>query len=226
MKTKLIIVRHAEAVGNAIREYHGWTDSSITERGHIQAACVAERLKCVPIDVIYSSPLKRTMETASYIAKIKDLPIIERDDLKEINGGLWEGMTWTDLAKAYPKEHEVWEKKPHIHQMPEGENMKDFQQRLIAAVSDIINIEEGKNICIVTHGTAIRTLLCWFFEHDLKCMVEIPWCDNTAVTVVTFENGRFLVETEGDACHLDDEISTIRNQEWYAKFKNKFSPQE
>jgi broad specificity phosphatase PhoE len=41
MKTKMIIVRHAEAVGNKIREFHGWTDESITEKGKIQAKQVA-----------------------------------------------------------------------------------------------------------------------------------------------------------------------------------------
>jgi broad specificity phosphatase PhoE len=226
MKTKLIIVRHAEAVGNAIREFHGWTDSSITERGHIQAKQVAERLKDVPIDVIYSSSLKRTMETAMYISKIKGLPIIKRDDLKEINGGLWEGMTWTNLVKSYPKEYEIWEEKPHIHQMPEGESMKDFQQRLINAVSDIINTEKGKNVCIVTHGTAIRVLMCWFLDYSLEDIVKIPWCDNTAVTIVDSNDEKFIVEIEGDSCHLDDEISTIKNQKWYAEYIKKFFPND
>jgi len=52
MKTTLIFVRHAEALGNKIREFHGWTDADITERGHIQARLVAERLADMKIDVI------------------------------------------------------------------------------------------------------------------------------------------------------------------------------
>lgn len=76
MKTRLIIVRHAEAVGNKIREFHGWTDEGITEKGKLQASRVAERLENIPVDVIYSSSMKRTMETARYIAASKNLPII------------------------------------------------------------------------------------------------------------------------------------------------------
>ena len=53
MKTRLIFVRHAEAEGNLYRIFHGWTDGSITERGHLQAKLVAERLKDTPIDVIF-----------------------------------------------------------------------------------------------------------------------------------------------------------------------------
>lgn len=226
MKTKLIIVRHAEAVGNAIREFHGWTDSSITEKGHIQAKQVAERLKDVPIDVIYSSSLKRTMQTARYISEVKGLPVIQRDDLKEINGGLWEGMTWSELVKAFPKEYENWEERPHMHLMPEGESMKDFQKRLINAVTDILDKEKGKNVCIVTHGTAIRALMCWFLNCSLEDIVKVPWCDNTAVTIVDHNGEKFIVDIEGDTCHLDDETSTIKNQEWYVEYKKKFFPNE
>jgi methionine salvage enolase-phosphatase E1 len=88
MKTRLIFVRHAEAEGNLKRLFHGWYDSSITEKGHKQAKKVAERLSDVPIEVIYSSSLKRTLQTAQYIADVKQLPIIRTDKMKEINGGM------------------------------------------------------------------------------------------------------------------------------------------
>ena len=72
MKTTMIIVRHAEAVGNKIREFHGWTDESITERGHIQARQVAERLSDVKIDVIYSSVLKELWRPQSIYPELRD----------------------------------------------------------------------------------------------------------------------------------------------------------
>ena len=162
------------------------------------------------------------METAEYISGIKRLPIILREDLKEINGGLWEGMRWEDLAKAYPEEYDTWETKPHIHQMPEGESMVSFQERVVTAVQDILSLERGKNICIVTHGTAIRVLLCWFRGMHLKDKIKIPWCDNTAVTIVTEEQGQFQVILEGDASHLDKETSTLQNQEWFKEYKDRF----
>lgn len=219
---KIIIVRHAEAVGNKIREFHGWTDESITKKGHLQGKQVAQRLKDTKIDVIYSSILKRTMETAEYISRQKNLPIISREDLKEINGGLWEGMSWGDLAKHFPEEYDTWETQPHIHQMPEGECMECFQQRLIDAIEDILSKEQSENICIVTHGTAIRVLLCYFKGIPLKDIINIPWCDNTAVTIVKEENGQFQVQMESDASHLDKESSTLENQQWFAEYKARY----
>jgi len=108
MKTRLIFVRHAEAEGNVNRRFQGWTDGELTEKGHIQAQKVAKRLKDEKIDVIYSSSLKRTMQTADYISKIKNLPIIRTDKLKEINGGDWENVSFDELPTLWPHEHDTW----------------------------------------------------------------------------------------------------------------------
>ncbi|AEV68965.1 histidine phosphatase family protein [Acetivibrio clariflavus] len=222
MKTRLIFVRHAEAEGNYYRIFHGWTDSGITEKGHVQAKKVAERLKDIDIDVLYSSSLKRTIQTAQYIADIKGLPIIRTDKLKEINGGDWEGQKWDDLPNLWPEEYHTWENEPHIHRMPNGETMKEFQERLINEVMYIINNNKGKNVCIVTHGTAIRALMCHFFHLDLEHMIDIKWYDNTAVSIVDYENERFNVIVEGDASHLDLELSTIQNQKWWKDYMEKY----
>jgi broad specificity phosphatase PhoE len=221
MKTRLIFVRHAEAEGNYYRIFHGWTDSGITEKGHVQAKKTADRLKDVEIDVLYSSSLKRTIQTAQYIADIKGLPIIRTDKLKEINGGDWEGRRWADLPSVWPHEYYTWENAPHIHRMPNGETMEEFQKRLINEVMYIIKNNQGKNICIVTHGTAIRALMCHFFHLNLNHMINIRWYDNTSISIIDYENERFKVIVEGDASHLGLELSTIQNQKWWKDYMQK-----
>lgn len=222
MKTRLIFVRHAEAQGNLNREFHGWTDSKITEKGHVQARRAAERLKDIDIDVIYSSSLKRTLQTAEYIAKQKNLPIIRTDKLKEINGGDWEGNSWDVLSERWPDAYETWEYKPHMHQMPNGESMEEFQKRLIDEVMYIIQHNPGKNICIVTHGTAIKALMCYFYGYNLEEMLNIRWYDNTSVTIIDYEREKFNVILEGDASHLGKEYSTLENQEWWNLYMKEF----
>jgi broad specificity phosphatase PhoE len=217
MRTRLIFVRHAEAEGNAFRRFHGWTDSPITEKGHAQAKNVAERLKDVPIDVIYSSSMRRTIQTCEYIAKVKNLPIIRTDKLKEINGGDWEDKRWDELAEIWPQENETWENQPHAHKMPNGESMVEFLERLLGEVHKIIDDNKGKNVCIVTHGTAIRAMMCTFQSCDLVQMINIPWYDNTSVTIIDHEDGKFDVIVEGDASHLDKELSTLQNQAWWSE---------
>lgn len=222
MITRLVLVRHAEAEGNMNRVFHGWSDSNITEKGRLQAQRAAERLKDEEIDVIYSSSLKRTLQTAEYIARVKMLPIIRTDKLKEINGGDWEGKGWDELADIWPNEHFTWENRPHLHQMPNGESMEEFQKRLSGEIDYIINNNKGRNICIVTHGTAIRALMCYFLGYELSEMLNIMWYDNTSITRVEWNNGKFNVILEGDNSHLTGELSTLNNQEWYAQYKKDF----
>ncbi len=125
-KTRLILVRHAQAEGNLLREFHGWTDSGITDIGHKQAQLVATRLRSFEIDKLYSSSMKRALQTAEYISKIKQLPVTRTDKLKEINGGDWEGVRFDQLSSKWPKEHLTWENDPHLHVMPNGESMVEF----------------------------------------------------------------------------------------------------
>ena len=222
MKTTLIFIRHAEAEGNINREFHGFTNSPITEKGHKQAQLVAKRLEDISMDVLYSSSLKRTLQTAQYIADVKQLPIIRTDKLKEINGGDWEGKLWDELPNLWPIEHKTWEHEPHVHQMPNGESMVGFQNRLIEEVMKIVLDNQGKNIGVVTHGTAIKAMMCRFLHKELEEMVNIRWFDNTSVTIVEFENDRFNVVLEGDASHLDKSMSTIQNQAWWEDYEKRF----
>jgi len=221
LKTRLIFVRHAEALGNKIRRFHGWTDSGLTEKGHLQAERVAQRLKDVDIDVLYSSSLQRAVQTAGYIAKTRGLPVKTSENLKEINGGDWEDVAWSELAQRWPDEYEAWENQPHRVKMPNGESMEEFRARLLDEVMGIIEKHEGKNICIVTHGTAIRALVCHFRNCTLEEMINIHWCDNTAITVIDHENGVFTVVTEGDSSHLGSELGTIVNQDWWEEYTRK-----
>ncbi len=217
MKTRLIFVRHAEAEGNANRVFHGWTDSNITEKGRLQAQIVAEKISGLDIDVIYSSSLKRTVQTASYIANKKRLPVICSDDLKEINGGDWEDISWEELERKWPEQYGLWGKMPHLHIMPNGESMVGLMERLLTEIRRIIGINKGRNVCIVTHGTAIQVLMCCFRGCGLEKMSDYLWHDNTAVSVVDYddEKDRFEIIMEGDSAHLDDNMSTVRNQKWW-----------
>ena len=219
--TRLIIVRHAEAKGNKKRIFHGWTDSEITEKGHIQAMHVAERLRNTHIDIIYTSSLKRCVQTASYIANVKGLPIIERDNLKEINGGKWEDEPWAVLPEKWPKEYYLWDNTPHLLKMPDGESMVELQRRVVNEIQYIIDKNKGKSICVVGHGTAIKTKMCYFYNSGLEEMVNIPWYDNTSVTIVDYINGKFNVLLEGDASHLNSSMKTIENQDWWIKLNEE-----
>lgn len=214
--TTLIMVRHGEAEGNVNRLFHGNYDSSLTENGHAQAKVTAKYLENYKIDKIYSSDLKRTCSTAGYLSEKINIPIIKRADLREINGGEWENLDWKLLPEKYPKEYEDWLKYPHKLQMPKGESMAEVEKRAINAINEIIEENKGKTVCVFSHGTVIKVLMCYFKGIPLSRFVTEPWFDNASVTVVKCENSNFKIELEGYNKHLG-ELSTLNKQKWWRK---------
>jgi probable phosphoglycerate mutase len=221
--TRLYFIRHAEAEGNVKRIFHGHTDSDLTEKGHIQAQMLARNIKDLPVDKIYSSDLTRTMKTASYISKIKGLDIEIDRNLREINGGQWENMSWNELPLKWPEEYYLWENKPHLHTMPGGETMKEFYVRLSSCIDNITRDNPGKNLCIVTHGAAIRALTCYIKYCDLKYLNSIVWVDNTSITEALFCEGNYTLINQGITSHLDSDLKTIENQDWWIEKRRLFN---
>ncbi|MGE4283996.1 MAG: histidine phosphatase family protein [Clostridia bacterium] len=213
---RLILVRHGEAEGNLIRKFHGHYDSKLTPNGHQQVQKLSERMEKEEIDILYSSDLSRAYETARYIAEKKHMDIQVIEGLREINGGDWENIPWADLPHKWPESYNHWEKSPHLLQMPNGESMVEFQQRVVKEIMSLIKNSESENICVVTHGTVIKVLLCFFYGKPLEEIVNIQWHDNASITIINIDQDNYHVVIEGDNRHLG-ELSTLAKQDWWKK---------
>ena len=216
MKTRLIFVRHGEATGNVERRFHGDYDSTLTENGMRQAELAACELDRFPIDRIIASDLTRTFETARAIARRRNLEVSTNPELREINGGEWEDVPWDDLPEKFPESYGHWLHRMDLLQMPGGESAEEFRRRVVTAVEKIADENEGKSVCIVTHGTVIKVLLCHFKGIGLDRFCDQPWQDNASITVVEKEDGNDRVLLEGFAGHLG-EYSTLAKQDWWKK---------
>lgn len=214
--TKLILVRHAEAEGNILRRFHGVTDSGVTENGYRQLEKLASRIKDDHIDILFSSDLIRAYETAKAISKVKNLDINVVECLREIDGGEWEDKTWNELELNWYDTFKHWEESPHLLEIPGGESMVHFQKRVVACVDELINNNKEKNICIVTHGTVIKVLLCHYYGKELCDLEDITWHDNTSISVVEVIDENIKVVLDGDNKHLGD-LSTLAKQDWWKK---------
>jgi len=182
--TKLIIVRHCQALGNLERFFQGRIDSDITQTGRAQIGAVAELLSAEPIDIMYTSTLKRARLTAEGINVYHEVPLLIDERLSEINAGLWEGMLITEIEKNYPDEFHNWREEPAVFRAPEGESMSEVYDRMKAAVDDIIKANDGKTVCIVSHGCAIKCLMCYLHGWTVENVGNIPIGTNTSVNVV------------------------------------------
>lgn len=221
-RTRIYVVRHAEARGNLERIFQGQTDSDVTEKGLLQLAALAEYFKNIRLDAVYSSDLKRAVMTARYVNSHAGLEIRTDPRLREIHGGLWENVHFDELPVRFPEAYRTWEHQPHLHKMPQGESMEDVYRRMVEAITDIARAHRGQNVAVVSHGAAIRTLRTFALGLPLSQLNDMLWCENTAVTVIDFDDKmRPHLTVNGDASHISDELSTVRRQRWYLKLKEK-----
>lgn len=227
MVTKIYLVRHAQAEGNVKRFFQGRIDTDLSELGYKQIKYLAERFKDINFDKIYSSPYKRAMATAEAVNEYHNLEIIKDEKLVEIDGGKLEGMQWTEIDEKYPVESEKWKMQINDFQAPDGENLEDVFKRMGKAVTELAEENAGKTIVISSHGCAIRAFLCFAEFGDLSRIYDVGWADNTSVSYLEYENGKYKVIFKNDVSHLPDGLytptSAIWNspQEYLEKMKGK-----
>ena len=83
------------------------------------------------------------------------------------------------------------------------------------AVCKIIKENKDKKIAIVTHGTAIRVLMCLFKGYRLERLNDVRWCDNTAISIIDInDDNHVVIVSEGDNSHLG-EYGTVSKQKWW-----------
>ena len=216
MKTTIYLVRHCEARGNIDRVFQGHYDADISENGRLQLERLAERFKDIPLDAVYSSPLKRARQTAEAVNRYHHLPIELDERLEEINGGHWEGVHWDELPVRFPEEYDDWLKRPWLFCPEEGEAMTAVYTRMKQALTEIAAANRGKTVAVASHGCAIRNALCWLKGYPPERINEVEWCDNTAVSLLEFdENLQPAILFENDNTHLGDELTTITKQAWW-----------
>lgn len=184
--TKLILVRHCQAQGNLDRYFQGKIDSDITPKGREQIGITAEVLSAEPIDVFYTSLKQRARKSAEGINLYHNVPIMTDERLTEIDAGKWEGRYLTDIEKLYPEEYDNWKNHPAVFQAPDGESMADVYNRVSAALKDIVAENQGKTVCIVSHGCAIKCMMCYLHQWPVDRIAEVALGSNMAINVVAF----------------------------------------
>ncbi|MBZ4645488.1 MAG: alpha-ribazole phosphatase [Petroclostridium sp.] len=168
---ELILIRHGETDSNIKGTHLGWTDIPLNEQGIKQAEHIANLLKNEPIDQVYSSPLKRAMQTAHAINKYHGKNIINLDAIKERNFGIWEDLIYDEIKEKHRELHDKWVKDWIDFKIPKGESARETFERVTAAVDEIINKHQEGKVVIVTHLGSIRNIIAYL----LGMTIEGSW---------------------------------------------------
>jgi broad specificity phosphatase PhoE len=156
--TTLYLIRHGETPWNVEGRYQGQLDPPLSERGRQQAQATAARLAPLDFEAIYSSDLARAHQTAKALAKKIGLSIQLDPRLREINQGLWQGVLIDDIRTRWPEEIRGWEHDPWQHYPPDGENLRQVQTRLFAAIDEVVQRHPQGLVAVFSHKLPIALL--------------------------------------------------------------------
>ncbi|MBI3942510.1 MAG: MSMEG_4193 family putative phosphomutase [Chloroflexi bacterium] len=158
--TTLVLIRHAHT---------DWADKRLASRlegitlnaeGYQQAAELPARLEGLRLDVIYSSPMQRCLETAQALAQARGLPVNICDGLAEVDYGKWTGMTLEELRKE--EGWKVVQIYPSGMVFPEGEAMRDVQNRMVNTLEELARRHPDQVIAAFSHSDIIRIAIAYY----------------------------------------------------------------
>lgn len=205
---KLIFTRHGESVGNVAGFYQGRMDTPLSRRGVLQAERLSLRLRAWPIEAIYSSPLKRALETVRPLAAEKGMEIRVREELIEIDHGEWTGLTVNEVGEHFGELLRLWRTSPEKVKMPGGETLEDVRERGERALREILELHAGSDefILICSHDAVLRTMIGAAMGLDLSRIWNFR-LDNASLTIFDFRGGKPRLLLLNDTCHLQDLLS-------------------
>jgi probable phosphoglycerate mutase len=209
--TKIYLVRHCEAEGNRLKIFQGSTDCDVSEQGAKQLEYLNRRFASVHIDKVFSSPLKRARKTAEVAVRGKDLSVNILEGFTEMHAGIIEGKPFAESFVKYPDLKNSWNNDIQNFAPENGESMREVYARAKKAFWSLVNDPENKDktLLVASHGAVLKTLLCHLIFDDVERLSEVPWLDNTAVTLVTAEGEDVKVEYLGDVSHLPEDEKPV-----------------
>ena len=173
----VFVLRHGETYANVDKRYSGFSESDLTEKGKFQIQKMKEILVDKKFDKVYCSPSSRTRETA----KILGVKCTINENLREMNFGMFEEMTYDEIMEKYPKEGNEFYSNWGKYRIPEGESFIDVNKRVRTFFD---SIKKDENILIITHGGWIRALL----YDALDGRVKLWEMDISTGSLSVFEN--------------------------------------
>jgi broad specificity phosphatase PhoE len=168
MTTRLYLVRHGATPLTAEDRFSGADSVHLSDEGRKQVDHLARRLSDNKIEAIYTSPLDRTLETAKIIARPHGLVPAQRDGLREISHGHWEGLTRKEVEERFPEEYTAWEADPFTFAPEEGEAGIGVLARALPVIRELVVKHEDKNILVVSHKATLRLILSSLLGFDAR----------------------------------------------------------
>ena len=190
----IFLVRHAEPVGPGGKRFLGQADPELGVPGEEQAKRLADELMAATggacFDAVYSSDLRRAVRTAEIVAENCGAAVQIERWLREIDVGLWEGLSWEEAKQDYPVEHLEREQDLVGQPFPQGESFRDLQARVVPRFVRLTgdSLAGGhRRVLVVAHKGVNRVILAHLRGLPLEDLfsIEQDFCALTVLQIST-----------------------------------------
>lgn len=195
------LLRHGQTEHTPERRFSGRNDLPLSRTGRAEAEAAAERARALGIDVVVSSPLRRTRETAGIVAEALGLTPQFDDDLAELDFGELEGLTFEEARQRHPLAARRFGVDTTVA-APGGESVADVSARVARARRRILSRHEGRTVLVVSHVTPIKLLLAAALETGDGLVHRVFLEAASLSTVAWSSDGRATVRLVNDTAHL------------------------
>jgi len=203
---RLILVRHGQTDRNQQRRLQGHSPIELNAVGIKEAEALALALREEKIEAIYSSPLRRSLETAQAINRFHQLAIESEDGLKELDIGDLDGLTIEEVRSRYNSFWRKWTSgEPGSAKCPHGESLSEAQQRAWATIQKIKRRHGQQAAIAVSHYFVIISVICKALGIDLSNMRRFRTLNTGAISILDFRDQGTTLTLFNDTCHLPRE---------------------
>jgi probable phosphoglycerate mutase len=199
---KIYLIRHGQTEYNLQGIVQGsGVDSSLNSQGRQQAQAFYEAYKHIPFSRIYTSALRRTVESVQPFIDL-GIPFEQLKGLNEISWGNKEGQRITPEEDAYYHWMlDQWQQGNTHERIEGGESPEEVTDRQKEALNYILSKKDEPVVLICMHGRAIRILLCRLLNYPLRCM-DIFEHQNLCLYELDYTGSMFSVRRYNDVSHL------------------------
>lgn len=198
---RVIFIRPGETDWNSDNRWQGWVAIPLNDHGRKQVERLANYVRHIGMSALYTSDLRRAAETAAIlVAKLGFAPVLDKR-LRERDIGQWQGLTPKEMEMWYPEEYEAFIGDPENFRVPDGESRHDVKKRMLAAFNDILQQDRGETVGIISHTTAIHSLLGELIPGGFARNVAVS---NTSVTTIRRnDDDQWEMVKADDVMHLE-----------------------
>jgi broad specificity phosphatase PhoE len=195
-----MLIRHGDTDWNVEEIFRGRADIELNETGIKQAELLANYLKDVPVEAVYSSPLKRALRTAEIIAGSRNINVTPAPELIDFDYGEWQGLSHDAVKDKYKTLYNEWLKNPQLVKMPKGESLDDVRERAVSLVDQITASHEGI-VALISHRVILKVIICTLLGLDASHFWDIK-VDTCGITTFVYADKRFILEKHNDTSFL------------------------